>query len=527
MADNRDKATDQMKIWRERRGVQRPDTLTTGAGHPIGDKLNEQTAGPRGPLLVQDVVFTDEMAHFDRERIPERVVHAKGAGAFGYFEVTHDITRYTKAKLFEHVGKTTPIAIRFSTVAGESGSADTVRDPRGFAVKFYTDEGNWDLTGNNTPIFFIRDALLFPSFIHSQKRNPQTHMKDPDMVWDFWSLRPESLHQVSFLFSDRGLPDGYRHMNGYGSHTFKLVNTNGEGLYCKFHFKTDQGIKNLPVEEADHLASTNPDYAIGDLFNAIANGNYPSWTFYIQVMTFEEAEKFHFNPFDLTKVWSHKEYPLIPVGRLVLNRNPANYFAEVEQLAFDPSNMPPGIEASPDKMLQGRLFSYPDTHRHRLGANYLQLPVNCPFRTRVSNYQRDGPMCMFDNQGGAPNYYPNSFSAPEVQPRCVESKFKVSPDVGRYNSSDDDNVTQVRTFYTQVLNEEERQRLCKNMAGALKGAQLFIQKRMVENLKAVHPDYGNRVQTLLNKFNSEVQKNTPVRVYSRPGVSAEAASSKM
>nr|XP_033947287.1 catalase-like [Pseudochaenichthys georgianus] len=247
MADNRDKATDQMKAWKQSRDSQRPDTLTTGAGHPIGDKLNLQTAGPRGPLLVQDVVFTDEMAHFDRERIPERVVHAKGGGAFGCFEVTHDISRYCKAKLFEHVGKTTPVAVRFSTVAGESGSADTVRDPRGFAVKFYTEEGNWDLTGNNTPIFFIRDALLFPSFIHSQKRNPQTHMKDPDMVWDFWSLRPESLHQVSFLFSDRGLPDGFRHMNGYGSHTFKMVNTQGKPFYCKFHFKTEKGITTCPA----------------------------------------------------------------------------------------------------------------------------------------------------------------------------------------------------------------------------------------------------------------------------------------
>uniref|UniRef100_A0AAX7SDW5 Catalase n=1 Tax=Astatotilapia calliptera TaxID=8154 RepID=A0AAX7SDW5_ASTCA len=507
MADDRDKATDQMKTWKANRGSQKPDVLTTGGGHPVGDKLNLQTAGPRGPLLVQDVVFTDEMAHFDRERIPERVVHAKGAGAFGYFEVTHDITRYCKAKVFEHVGKTTPIAVRFSTVAGESGSADTVRDPRGFAVKFYTEDGNWDLTGNNTPIFFIRDAMLFPSFIHSQKRNPQTHMKDPDMVWDFWSLRPESLHQVSFLFSDRGLPDGHRHMNGYGSHTFKLVNADGERVYCKFHYKTDQGIKNLTVEEADRLAATNPDYGIADLFNAIANGNYPSWTFYIQVMTFEQAEKFRFNPFDLTKVWSHKEYPLIPVGKLVLNRNPVNYFAEVEQAAFDPSNMPPGIEPSPDKMLQGRLFSYPDTHRHRLGANYLQIPVNCPFRARVANYQRDGPMCMHDNQGGAPNYYPNSFSAPETQPQFMESKFQVSADVARYNSSDEDNVTQVRTFYTQVLNEEERQRLCQNLAGSLKGAQLFIQKRMVENLKAAHPDYGNRVETLLKKYNAEAKKN--------------------
>uniref|UniRef100_A0A4W5MC33 Catalase n=1 Tax=Hucho hucho TaxID=62062 RepID=A0A4W5MC33_9TELE len=460
MDEDRGKATDQMKLWKEGRSSQRPDNLTTGAGHPIGDKLNIMTAGPRGPLLVQDTPFIDEMAHFDRERIPERVVHAKGGGAFGYFEVTHDISRYCKAKVFEHVGKTTPIAIRFSTVAGEKGSADTVRDPRGFAVKFYTDEGNWDLTGNNTPIFFIRDAMLFPSFVHSQKRNPQTHLKDPDMVWDFWSLRSECMHQVSFLFSDRGLPDGFRHMNGYGSHTFKLVNAERQPVYCKFHYK----------------------------------------------------------------VWSHKEYPLIPVGRLVLNRNPANYFAEIEQLAFDPSNMPPGIEPSPDKMLQGRLFSYPDTHRHRLGTNYLQLPVNCPFRTRVANYQRDGPMCMFDNQAGTPNYFPNSFSAPETQRQHMETRFTVSPDVGRYNSADDDNVTQVRTFFTEVLNEEERQRLCQNMAGALKGAQVFIQKRWVQNLMAVHADYGNGVQALLN--NTEPTNDT-VRVYTRGGASTIAASSKM
>uniref|UniRef100_A0A673K1L3 Catalase n=1 Tax=Sinocyclocheilus rhinocerous TaxID=307959 RepID=A0A673K1L3_9TELE len=477
MAD-RDKATDQMKLWKDGRGSQRPDVLTTGAGVPVGDKLNSMTAGPRGPLLVQDVVFTDEMAHFDRERIPERVVHAKGAGAFGYFEVTHDITRYCKAKVFEHVGKTTPIAVRFSTVAGESGSADTVRDPRGFAVKFYTDEGNWDLTGNNTPIFFIRDALL---------------------------PRPIA-HFCVFSFLDRGIPAGYRHMNGYGSHTFKLVNAQGQSVYCKFHYKTDQGIKNLTVQEADRLASSDPDFSIRDLYNAISNGNFPSWTFYIQVMTFEQAENWKWNPFDLTKVWPHKDFPLIPVGRLVLNRNPVNYFAEVEQLAFDPSNMPPGVEPSPDKMLQGRLFSYPDTHRHRLGVNYLQLPVNCPYRTRVANYQRDGPMCMYDNQGGAPNYFPNSFSAPETQPRFIESKCKVSPDVARYNSADDDNVAQVRTFFTEVLNEAERERLCQNTAGHLKGAQLFIQKRVVQNLMAVHPDYGTGVQSLLDKYNAEGKK---------------------
>uniref|UniRef100_A0A8C2RZE0 Catalase n=1 Tax=Capra hircus TaxID=9925 RepID=A0A8C2RZE0_CAPHI len=453
MADNRDPASDQMKHWKEQRAAQKPDVLTTGAGNPVGDKLNVLTVGPRGPLLVQDVVFTDEMAHFDRERIPERVVHAKGAGAFGYFEVTHDITRYSKAKVFEHIGKRTPIAVRFSTVAGESGSADTVRDPRGFAVKFYTEDGNWDLVGNNTPIFFIRDALLFPSFIHSQKRNPQTHLKDPDMVWDFWSLRPESLHQVSFLFSDRGIPDGHRHMNGYGSHTFKLVNANGEAVYCKFHYKTDQGIKNLSVEDAARLAHEDPDYGLRDLFNAIATGNYPSWTLYIQVMTFSEAETFPFNPFDLTK---------------------------------------------------GRLFAYPDTHRHRLGPNYLQIPVNCPYRARVANYQRDGPMCMMDNQGGAPNYYPNSFSAPEHQPSALEHRTRFSGDVQRFNSANDDNVTQVRDFYLKVLNEEKR--LCENIAGHLKDAQLFIQKKAVKNFSDVHPEYGSRIQALLDKYNEEKPK---------------------
>ncbi|KAH0620797.1 hypothetical protein JD844_021576 [Phrynosoma platyrhinos] len=503
MAGSRDYATDQMKRWQEQRGSQKPDALTTGAGIPVGDKLNVMTVGPRGPLLVQDVVFTDEMAHFDRERIPERVVHAKGAGAFGYFEVTHDITKYCKAKVFEHIGKRTPIAIRFSTVAGEAGSSDTVRDPRGFAMKFYTEEGNWDLVGNNTPIFFIRDAMLFPSFIHSQKRNPQTHLKDPDMVWDFWSLRPESLHQVSFLFSDRGIPDGHRHMNGYGSHTFKLVNASGKAVYCKFHAKTDQGIKNLPVEEAGRLASEDPDYGLRDLYNAIANGDFPSWSFYIQVMTFEQAEKFPFNPFDLTKIWPHKDYPLIPVGKLILNRNPVNYFAEVEQMAFDPSNMPPGIEPSPDKMLQGRLFSYPDTHRHRLGPNYLQIPVNCPYRARVANYQRDGFMCISDNQGGAPNYYPNSFTGPEDQPSVKETRANISGDVQRFNSANEDNVSQVRDFYTKVLTEEERERLCENIAGHLKDAQLFIQKKAVKNFTDVHPDYGARIQAHLDRHNAK------------------------
>ncbi|RUS77618.1 hypothetical protein EGW08_014618 [Elysia chlorotica] len=495
---NRDRAAEQMNEYKKTQA--RPDVLTTGTGAPVGNKNASLTVGPRGPILLQDFVFTDEMAHFNRERIPERVVHAKGSGAFGYFEVTHDITKYCKAKVFEQVGKKTPLAIRFSTVGGEKGSADTARDPRGFAMKFYTEEGNWDLVGNNTPIFFIRDPILFPSFIHTQKRNPVTNLKDPDMFWDFISLRPETTHQVSFLFSDRGTPDGYRHMNGYGSHTFKLVNKEGQAFYCKFHCKTDQGIKNLMADRAGDLSGTDPDYAQRDLFNAIDEGNFPSWSMYIQVMTFEEAEKSAFNPFDLTKVWPQGKYPLIPVGRLVLNRNPKNYFAEVEQIAFSPAHMVPGIEASPDKMLQGRLFSYSDTHRHRLGSNYLQLPVNCPFNTKMRNYQRDGPQCVDDNQGGAPNYFPNSFSGPQDMLDKVESSYKLTGDVGRYNTADDDNFSQTGIFWKKVLSPEARARLVDNIAGHLKDAQDFIQKRAVGNFAQADADFGKALRMALDKF---------------------------
>lgn len=502
MAD-RGKALNQLEDFKKAHVV--ADQLTTGAGAPIGNKTDVLTAGPRGPLLMQDVVFLDEMAHFDRERIPERVVHAKGGGAFGYFEVTHDITKYTKAKIFETIGKKTPLLIRFSTVGGESGSADTARDPRGFAMKFYTEEGNWDLVGNNTPIFFIRDTFLFPSFIHTQKRNPKTHLKDPDMFWDFISLRPETTHQVSFLFSGRGTPDGFRHMNGYGSHTFKLVNANEEAVYCKFHCKTDQGIKNFTRNEADRLAGVDPDYSLRDLYNAIANENFPSWTMYIQVMTFAEAEKFRWNPFDLTKVWPHSEFPLIPVGRFVLNRNPKNYFAEIEQSAFSPAHMVPGIEPSPDKMLQGRLFSYNDTHYHRLGANYLQLPVNCPYNAKVRNYQRDGPQ-TFNNQDDAPNYFPNSFSGPALNSVKAEPTFQISGDVARYNSADDDNFTQAGTFWRQVLNEEERTELVDNIASHLCNAQEFIQQRAVRNFGQADAEYGSRLQERLKFYNQEAKK---------------------
>merc|ERR1711894_100076 len=500
---NRGKAADQLKEFNKSQS--RAEALTTAAGAPVGNKTAVQTVGPRGPVLLQDHVFQDEMSHFDRERIPERVVHAKGAGAFGYFEVTHDVTRFCKAKIFEHIGKKTPMAIRFSTVGGEKGSADTARDPRGFAMKFYTEEGNWDLVGNNTPIFFIRDPFLFPSFIHTQKRNPTTNLKDADMFWDFITLRPETCHQVSFLFSDRGTPDGYRHMNGYGSRTFKMVNEQGEAVYVKFHAKTDQGIKNLSGAKAGELTGAAPDYSTEDLFNAISDGNYPSWSMYIQVMTFDEAEKFRWNPFDLTKVWPQGEFPLIPVGRFTLNRNPKNYFAEVEQIAFSPAHLVPGIEPSPDKMLQGRLFSYSDTHRHRLGANYQQIPVNCPFNTRARNYQRDGPLTVDSNQEGAPNYFPNSFSGPQDNVKQLETSYKanISGDVGRYNTADDDNFTQVGTYWRNVLSPQDRTNLIENMAGHLQGAQDFLQARAVKNFGQCDPEYGRRLQEALDKYKNK------------------------
>lgn len=499
MTDRRDKAANQLAEYKL--ATQEGDQLTTAGGAPIGDKTNVLTAGPRGPVLLQDVVFLDEMAHFDRERIPERVVHAKGAGAFGYLEVTHDITDICKASIFSEVGKRTPLSARFSTVGGESGSADSARDPRGFAVKFYTEDGNWDLVGNNTPIFFIRDPFLFPSFIHTQKRNPATHLKDPDMFWDFISLRPETSHQVAFLFSDRGTPYGYRHMNGYGSHTFKMVNADGGAVYVKFHFKTDQGIKNFNRQEADAMAATDPDFSIRDLYNNIAEGKFPSWTLYVQVMTFAEAEKWRFNPFDLTKVWPHKEFPLRPVGKMVLDKNPSNYFADVEQSAYSPAHMVPGIEASPDKMLQGRLFSYNDTHRHRLGANFNQIPVNCPYRTKVRHYERDGPMTVDGNQGGAPNYFPNSFSGPQDQKKFLETGFKISGDVARYNSADEDNFTQVGIFFREVLDDGERERLVDNIASHLCNAQTFLQERVVKNYSQADPNFGKMLQERLNFYN--------------------------
>ena len=389
--------------------------LTTASGRPYVEDENSQSVGSRGPLLLQDYILHEKMAHFNRERIPERVVHAKGSGAFGTFTVTHDITRFTKAKIFSDLGKETKLMIRFSTVGGEKGSADTERDPRGFAIKFYTEDGNWDLVGNNTPVFFIKDPKKFGDFIHTQKRDPHTNLKSPTMMWDYWSLNPESLHQVLILMSDRGTPYGYRHMNGYGSHTYSMINDANERFYVKFHFKTAQGIKNFTSEQAAQMKAHDMDFSQRDLFDNIEGGNFPKWNFQIQVMTEEEAnnEDYYFNPFDLTKVWPHGDYPLIDVGVLELNQNPQNYFQDVEQAAFAPAHIVDGIGYSPDKMLQGRLLSYPDAQRYRLGTNYEQIPVNrCPFAT--NNYQRDGQMCVDGNGGQNPNYFPNSFDEIKV-----------------------------------------------------------------------------------------------------------------
>lgn len=489
-------ACDQLKCYND--AHPEGSKLTNEYGAPMETKTATMSLGPRGPLLLEDNNFIEDMAHFDRERIPERVVHAKGAGAFGYFECTHDVTKYTKLAPFAQIGKKTDMSVRFSTVGGESGSADTARDPRGFAMKFYTEEGNWDLVGNNTPIFFIRDPILFPSFIHTQKRNPRTHLKDPDMFWDFISLRPETTHQVMFLFSNRGTPDGYRKMNGYGSHTFKLVNKDNDFVWCKFHFKTDQKIHNLSAKEAGEMQGKNPDYAIEDLYNSIANGDFPSWSCFLQVMTNEQSEKETTNPFDLTKVWPHDKYPLIPVGKMVLNRNPTNYFNDVEQSAYSPAHMVPGVEASPDKMLQGRLFSYGDTHRHRLGTNYNQIPVNKP-RCPIRNYQRDGPQ-NFDNQGDAPNYFPNSFSGPQEQREYANLGQKFEGIEGRYQTSDEDNFSQPGVFWSKVLDDKEKADLVANIAGHLKDAKKFLQERVINNFTQVNGDFGQRLREAVNAY---------------------------
>jgi len=472
-------------------------TLTGSFGAPVDDDQNSITAGDPGPILMQDIHLMEKLAHFDRERIPERVVHAKGAGAHGYFEVTADVTQYTRAKFLSEIGKKTEVFARFSTVGGEKGSADAERDPRGFAVKFYTEEGNYDMVGNNTPIFFIRDPLKFPDFIHTQKRNPTTNLKDPDMFWDFLSLTPESVHQTTILFSDRGTPKTYRHMNGYSSHTYMWYNADGDYLWVKYHFKTEQGIQNLTREEADVLKGTDPDHATRDLFEAIERGEGPSWRVEVQIMTPEQAENYRFDPFDITKVWPHDDVPPITIGRMVLDRNPESYFAEVEQAAFSPADFVPGIGPSPDKLLQGRLFSYHDTHRHRLGANYHLLPINAP-KNVPQHYQRDGAMSTGPVAGGAPNYYPNSFDGPAPDASAAPPPVAVSGWAARqpYSHPNDDFV-QAGWLYRKVMTDEERTRLVGNIAAHLGGAQERIQLRQAAIFFKADAEYGTRVAEAL------------------------------
>lgn len=471
-------------------------TLTTSAGSPIADNQNSLSAGPRGPLLMQDYQLIEKLAHQNRERIPERAVHAKGWGAYGTLTITHDISQYSKAKVFE-LGSKTPMLARFSTVAGEMGAADAERDVRGFSLKFYTEQGNWDLVGNNTPVFFVRDAYKFPDFIHTQKRHPKTNLRSPTAMWDFWSLLPESLHQVTILMSDRGLPTDVRHIDGFGSHTFSLLNAANERVWVKFHFKTKQGHKHWTNAEAELVVGKSRETTQEDLFGSIEKGDFPKWGFFIQVMTEEQAKHTSFNPFDLTKVWPHGDFPLIEVGELELNANPENYFAEIEQAAFSPSNVVPGIGFSPDKMLQARVFSYADAHRYRLGTHYEALPVNAP-RSPVHHYHKDGAMRFFTGNSNPDAYYePNSFNGPAQAPEFAEPPLPLEGDADRFNHREgNDDYSQPRALFN-LFDDGQKQRLFSNIAAAMGGVPDFIVERQLAHFDQVHADYGNGVRHAL------------------------------
>lgn len=471
--------------------------LTTAAGAPVADNQNVQTAGPRGPMLLQDVWFLEKLAHFDREVIPERRMHAKGSAAYGTFTVTHDITRYSRAKLFSEVGKQTPLFLRFSTVAGERGAADAERDIRGFALKFYTEEGNWDLVGNNTPVFYFRDPLKFPDLNHVVKRDPRTNLRNATMKWDFFSHLPEALHQLTIDFSDRGLPRSYRHVHGFGSHTFSFINGNNERFWVKFHFKTQQGIENLSNEEAAKLVGADRESSQRDLFDAIDRGDFPRWTMYVQVMPEKEAATYRYNPFDLTKVWPHGDYPLIEVGYFELNRNPANYFAEVEQSAFSPANIVPGIGFSPDRMLQGRLFSYGDAHRYRLGVNHHQIPVNAA-RNNPRIYHRDGAMRVDGNNGDMTvTYEPNSFNQWQEQPDYSEPPLTLEGSADHWNHRVDDDYYGQPAALFRLFDEAQRQRLYENIAGDMAGVPEAIQRRQLALFFKIDAAYGEGVAKAL------------------------------
>jgi len=469
--------------------VVKSPTLTTGAGNPVPDNQNSITAGPRGPVLMQDFYLLEKLAHQNRERIPERTVHAKGSAAFGTLTITKDIAKYTKAKVFSKVGKTTEAFLRFSTVAGERGAADAERDVRGFALRFYTDEGNWDLVGNNTPVFFVRDPLKFPDFIHTQKRHPKTNMRSNTAMWDFWSLSPESLHQVTTLMSDRGLPQSYRNIHGFGSHTYSFINVAGERHWVKFHFKTMQGIKNWTNAEAAERVAHDRETHQRDLYEAIERGDFPKWKFFVQIMPESDVGKHWYNPFDLTKVWPHKDYPMIEVGVLELNRNPENYFTEVEQAALAPSNVVPGIGHSPDKMLQARIFSYADAHRYRVGVNAEQLPVNKP-RCPVHNYNADGAMRLVGNPNPDAYYEPNSFNGPVQDERFVEPPLAISGDAARYNHRDgNDDYRQPGDLF-RLMSPDQRDQLFDNTKAAMAGVPVEIVKRWIGHCYKADPEYG-------------------------------------
>lgn len=470
--------------------------LTHATGAPVADNQDTMTAGPRGPALLQDVWLLEKLAHFDREVIPERRMHAKGSGAFGHFTVTHDITRYTRASVFAQVGKRTPVFVRFSTVAGERGAADAERDIRGFAVKFYTDEGNWDLVGNNTPVFFMREPLRFPDLNHAVKRDPRTNLRSAQNNWDFWTLVPESLHQVTYVMGDRGLPASYRHMHGFGSHTFSFIDADGGRHWVKFTLKTQQGIRNLTDAEAAAVVAQDRESAQRDLFGAIERGDFPRWTLYVQLMSEAQAADCPFNPFDLSKVWPHARHPLVEVGVLELNRNPDNYFADVEQAAFSPANVVPGIGFSPDRMLQARLFSYGDAQRYRLGVNFNQIPVNAP-RCPFHSYHRDGAMRVDGNQGGTLGYAPNSRGEWADQPALAEPPLALDGDARRYDHTvDDDHYAQAGALF-RLMHPDERQRLFDNTARSMGDASLDVRQRHVARCHRADPAYGAGVAAAL------------------------------
>ena len=470
-------------------------TMTTTAGNPISDNQNSITAGERGPVLLQDYQLIEKLAHQNRERIPERVVHAKGSGAFGVLEITEDISKYTKAKVLQK-GEKTKLLLRFSTVAGERGAADAERDVRGFALKFYTKEGNWDLVGNNTPVFFIRDAYKFPDFIHTQKRHPHSNLRSNTAAWDFWSLSPESLHQVTILMSDRGIPKSYRHVNGYGSHTYSLINASGERFWVKFHFKTLQGIETITNAQAEAIVAKDRESNQRDLFENIQAGNFPKWSFEIQIMTNEQAKNSSFNPFDLTKVWPHKDYPMIKVGVMTLNENPKNYFNEIEQASFSPSNVVSGISFSPDKMLQARIFSYPDAHRYRVGTHYEMLPVNRPI-VEVNTYHADGSMNYEIKEPTDAYYEPNSFNGPIEDKSFAEPAFETGDVADRYNHRiGNDDFSQPRALF-ELMSANQKEQLFSNIAAAMDTVPRNIIDRQIALFEQVHPDYAAGVKKAL------------------------------